>query len=231
MKASGIIAVLGGVGALALLGLMVVMGGDAPEPVRPPVSELRAGASASRSAEGTAGGRVATGSQAPGTAPSRPGAAPRPSSEGAQPAQASATGPAGSGEASAQARTDVAGGVGQAGAAGAVEPGPEGGAGTSGAVGAAGPSSEVAEVLEVARRAEREDDRINAVRWLGENGAPQQFDALQDIQIHDPSPQVRAAAEVAVNTLRTRRANEAWPGVTPKADPQDYMRGVNLPSP
>jgi hypothetical protein len=120
------------------------------------------------------------------------------------------------------------GSAGQAGAAGA---GQAGETGAAGAVGATAQTGEVQKVLDLARRAERVDDRINAVRWLGENGTPQQFDALQDIQINDPSPEVRAAAEAAVNTLRTRRSNDAWPGVTPKADPQDYMRGVNLTSP
>jgi hypothetical protein len=117
------------------------------------------------------------------------------------------------------------GAAGARGAAGAEEPG------TAGAVGAAGPVSEAEKVLEVARQAERVDDRINALRWLGENGETRLFDALQDIQINDPSPEVRAAAELAVNTLRRRRANDPWPGVTPKADPQDYMRGVASPSP
>jgi HEAT repeat protein len=104
-------------------------------------------------------------------------------------------------------------------------------AGSTGAAGVAGQRSQVDKVLEAARKAERPDDRINAVRWLGDNGTAEQFDALQDIQINDPSPEVRAAAELAVNTLRTRRANDAWPGVTPKKDPQDYMRSITSPTP
>jgi hypothetical protein len=125
--------------------------------------------------------------------------------------------------------------VGSAGAAsevGTVD-GP-GSAGTLGAAGmgrGAGAASEVAKVLEVARQAPREDERINALRWLGENGTPAQFEALQEIQINDPSPVVRKSAELAVNTLRSRGATEEWPGVTPTKDPQDYMRGVTSPSP
>ena len=217
MKASGIITVLGGVGALMLLGLMVVMGGDEQEPVRPPVSESRAG----------------TASRAAGTGPSRPGMTAQPSPSSTARPSTSPGSPAGGGTAaSAPAQPGTAG---TAGTAGAVDgPGAAAAPGVGGEPGAAVPAgqpSEADKVLEVARRAPREDDRLNAVRWLGEHGAPQQFDALQDIQINDPSPQVRKAAELAVNTLRERRANEPFPGVTPKKDPQDYMRDVALPSP
>lgn len=226
MKASGIITVLGGVGALVLLSLMVVMGGDAPEPVRSPISESRTGASAS---ESSARGRAATASQATGTAPSRPEMPGQPTSASTPRPSTSTGSPAGGGAASAQAQPGMAGAAGPVNEAGAAGARGEGGQpGTAGT--AAGQLSEAAKVLEVAQRSPREDDRINALRWLGENGTPQQFDALQDIQINDPSLQVRAAAETAVNTLRERRAKEPFPGVKPQEDPQDYMRGVAQPS-
>ena len=226
MKASGIITVLGGVGALMLLGLMVVMGGEESEPVRAPVSESRPGTPAS---ESVPRGRAGTASQAAGTVPSRPDMTKvRPSSESTARPSLSPASPGGGGTASAPAQPGMAGRVGTVDAPGAADAPGVGGA--PGAAVPAGQPSEVDKVLEVARRAPREDERLNAVRWLGENGAPQQFDALQDIQINDPSPQVRKAAELAVNTLRERRAKEPFPGVTPKKDPQDYMRDVALPS-
>jgi hypothetical protein len=222
MKASGIITVLGGVGALALLGLMVVMGGDATEPVRPPISEARVDSSSSPSPGDSTRRGTANPAQVPGMANSRPGAALDPSSGAAQRASPSTANASGSGVAPAQA---------QPGAAGAGETGAAGETGSTGAVGSPGQPSEVEKVLEVARKGERPDDRINALRWLGDNGTTQQFDALQNIQINDPSPEVRAAAELAVNALRARRANDSWPGVTPTKDPQDYMRKATSPSP
>jgi hypothetical protein len=211
MKASGIITVAGGVGALVLLGLMIALRGDAPEPIRPPASGPRAGSSSPMAAEGASSRRAALPSPTLGTVPRAQGAAPRAGSTPAQPALP--TGPGASEDTGESAQA-------QAGAAG-----------TAGTAGAAGTVSEVDKALELARTAPREDDRINALRWLGENAAPQQFEAMQDIQIHDPSPAVRQAAEAAVNELRRRRANDAWPGVTPTTDPQDYMRGIASPSP
>lgn len=212
MKASGIITVVGGVGALLLLGFMVALRGDAPEPMRPPASGPRvASSSSSTVVEDSAPRGAFMPSPTLGTIHAGQGAAPGPSPAPAQPGLPNAAGSSeGTGE-SAQARANTVG--------------------AAGAAGAAGSASEVDKALELARRASREDDRINALRWLGQNAAPQQFDAMLDIQINDPSPEVRTAAELAVNELRRRLANETWPGVTPKADPQDYMRGVASPSP
>jgi hypothetical protein len=214
MKSSGVITLVGGVGALALLGLSLVLRGDEPEtPARPGVSSSRAGAG-SPSARGAAPRLAdAPSSVAGGTAAANPGT-PRPPAALAPPGSTTGMSPSGGAEAAAQA------------------PGPEGSAvGQAGTGSGPAQASEVEKTLEVARKAPREDERINALRWLGANATPAQFEALQDIQIHDSSPEVRKAAELAANELRTRRAQEAWPGVTPKTDPQDYMRGVASPSP
>jgi HEAT repeat protein len=105
----------------------------------------------------------------------------------------------------------------------------EGSSAGSSATAGKGSDPRVVEALTTARQHPREDERLGAVRWLGDNAGPEQFDALQQIQINDPSPEVRRAAETAVNTVRERYSNSEWPGVPKNANPQDYMRNVPPP--
>lgn len=206
VKASGVIVVVGGVGALALLGLAAVLRPEAPEAL-PSVSGVRGPSSppASRPGERPPGGKLpvdpgaalqAEGSVHRNTAPQDP-APPDPNavlpSSGPPPEPSQAGSP------------------------------PPGASGASGA----GARTRVDEMVDLARQASREEDRVAAVRWLGENAETRYFDVLQDIQINDPSPAVRKAAEGAVNELRTRNAGAKWPGVTPVEDPQGYMRNVS----
>lgn len=84
-------------------------------------------------------------------------------------------------------------------------------------------AARIAEMLAVAQRAPSTEERLDAVRWLGRNGSPAQFDALLAIQIHDPDAAVRRAAEASSNELRSRHAHQPWPGVQTPADPFGYM--------
>jgi hypothetical protein len=89
--------------------------------------------------------------------------------------------------------------------------------------------TDVVKRLEVSRRATTEEERIRALHWLADHADPRHFDALQQIQISDPSPEVRKAAEAAVTALLLRHRDSPWPGVTPVDDPQGYMRDVPAP--
>ncbi len=91
--------------------------------------------------------------------------------------------------------------------------------------------AEVQQKLTVARQSPDESERLRAVKWLGEHADVYQFDALQQIQMNDPDPAVRQAAETAVNALRVRHADKPWPNIPQNADPRDYMRDVGEPPP
>jgi len=85
-------------------------------------------------------------------------------------------------------------------------------------------------MLELSRRGLKEEDRLEALRWLAQHAEPRHFEAIQEIQINGSTPAVRMAAEEALNTLRVRHAESQWPGIEP-TDPQSYMRDAPSPPP
>lgn len=72
--------------------------------------------------------------------------------------------------------------------------------------------------------------RIEALRFLGEHASQGDLEALQRIQIQDPSPEVRRAAEEAVHLLMRRFSGQPWPGIPSGKHPFDYMGGAASPT-
>lgn len=200
MKAPGIIMLVGGLVALALLGLTRLQSSEpASEPAPASAVDNRTSAAAPQRAPGLPPSQPAPAApppQAPSAAepaPTAPAEPPTPQAVAAEPAPAAET-----------ARP----------AAPVPPPVPV----------------EVQRRLTVAQQSADESERLRAVKWLGEHAGVPQFEALQQIQMNDPDPQVRRAAEDATNLLRVRLAEEEWPGVPRNRDPRDYMRGVPEPS-
>lgn len=93
-----------------------------------------------------------------------------------------------------------------------------------------GPAAADLEAAFATARGDRDPQRrVEALRWLGEYARQEHLDALQQIQIQDPAPEVRSAAEQAVNTLMARFMDQPWPGVAQGENPLDYMKDVPDP--
>ncbi len=82
----------------------------------------------------------------------------------------------------------------------------------------------VEEALTAARQEMEPQRRVEALRFLGEHALQKHLNALQQIQIQDPAPEVRRAAEDAIHALMARFICQPWPGVPRQEDPFGYMR-------
>lgn len=87
------------------------------------------------------------------------------------------------------------------------------------------------QALNTARQHTDPQQRIEALQFLGEHALQEHLQTLQQIQIQDPAPEVRRAAEEAANTLMARFMGQPWPGVPSGEDPLGYMRGGPSPAP
>ncbi|HEX8819041.1 MAG TPA: HEAT repeat domain-containing protein [Archangium sp.] len=83
-------------------------------------------------------------------------------------------------------------------------------------------ASGLEEALATARQDATPQQRIKALQFLGEHARQQHLEALQQIQIQDPSPEVRRAAEAAVHLLLARFAGQPWPAI-PSVENPVYM--------
>jgi hypothetical protein len=90
-------------------------------------------------------------------------------------------------------------------------------------------TAEIESALATARQDTPPQQRIEALRWLGQNATPEHFDALIQIQIQAPTPELRREAEAAVNALTSRFLHHPWPGVPQNQDPFEYMRDAPAP--
>ncbi|MBN1205535.1 MAG: HEAT repeat domain-containing protein [Myxococcaceae bacterium] len=219
MKTSSIIVVVGALGAIGL-SLLLLQDGD--EGLTPPSGPTPAQGSAQGLTPSSGSTPRATGSSGPSGSSAMPqGSDGRPSATSPDPQ--SPTSPRAPMPQAVAAPPSAGGAMGpEADRVAAAAAGSSASAGKGG-------DPRVVEALNTARQHPRKEERLSALRWLGENAGPEQFDALQQIQIKDPSPEVRTAAELAVNTMRERHTNSEWPGVPKDARPQDYMRNVPPP--
>lgn len=90
-------------------------------------------------------------------------------------------------------------------------------------------ASTLEEALATARHDTKPQQRIEALQFLGEYARQEHLDALQQIQLQDPAPEVRRAAETAVHNLLARFTGQPWPGITSEENPFDYMKRVPSP--
>jgi HEAT repeat protein len=90
-------------------------------------------------------------------------------------------------------------------------------------------SSGIEEAFITARQDSAPQRRLEALRFLGEHALPKDLDALQQIQIQDPAPEVRRAAEEATQLLMARFSGQPWPGIPSGHNPSSYMKETASP--
>jgi hypothetical protein len=207
VKATGIIIVAGAAGALALIGLALLPSSTPSESsARPSKPEARAPSSASTPPSATPG-------DSPGTH-TRPGEPP-PTSEPLAATKESAP----------RGEAPLPSPQGSPPPADAQDPR------SASAPAREGANAAVVDRLDISRKARTEEERIRALEWLANNAELEHFDAIQDIQINDPSPEVRKAAEAAVSAVLRRHRDSHFPQERVEKDPQGYMRDVRVKNP